>query len=352
MTTSRAIRVAQAGLAALALVVLSAGLARAAKDTPFGSELVAPNYPDSSIDQTLAALDSIAAIGGHVSYVWIWSDPATFNGWTTLVPVAKAKGLKVFLQMGTIFLGNPAPPPGFAKSFGDVATRTRFMLDVVKLAQTQPEYLVLTTELNFLYRWNRPEFEHFRTLYAEAYRTAKMISPNTKVGVSYHYSMWFVQRYFENADVPAMIAPTDFVAFTSYPEDLVEAGIYGSIADIPAEFHGVARAAYPDKTILFSEVGWSSKAPHSSPELQAEFVRNLPRLMSIAKPELVTWALFADVAFFQRSLLSAEDISFLVNLGVNIDRLFERFNGLGLIDFHGTPKPALGEAASLVFPEP
>lgn len=347
-----ATRILLAGLAAFLALALPAGPAGAAKDTPFGSELVAPNYPDSSVDETFAALSSIAQIGGHVSFVWIWSDPGSVNGWTTLVPVARGNGLKVFLQIGTIFLGNPAPPPGFAKSFGDPATRSRFLTDVRRLALTQPDYLVLTTELNFLYRWNRPEFEHFRTLYAQAYREVKTLAPNAKVGVSYHYSMWFVQRFLDHVDVPALVSPTDFVAFTTYPEDLIDAGVYSSIADIPAEWHGIARSVYPDKTILFSEIGWSSKAPHSSPEQQAEFVRNLPRLMSIAKPELITWALFADVGFFTRSLLTAEDTTFLVNLGVNIDRLFERFNGLGLVDFQGVAKPAMGEAAALVFPKP
>jgi hypothetical protein len=323
-----------------------------AKDTPFGSELVPPNYPDSSPDETFAAIAAIAEVGGHVSFVWHWNNPDSFDGWAQLVPIARHYGLKVFFQMGTIFLNNPAAPIGVPNSFGDPETRWRFLLDVQRVAQTQPDYLVLTTEANFLYRFNRPEFEHFRELYVMAYQLAKSISPNTKVGVSHHYSLWFVQRYFEEVDVPAMISPTDFEAFTTYPEDLIDAGVYGSLEEIPAEWHGLARVHYPDRPILFSEIGWSSKAPHSSPESQAEFLRQLPRLMSIAKPELITWALFADVAFFQRSLLTEETTAFLEALGVDIDRLFLRFNGLGLIDMTGVAKPALAEAAAMAFEEP
>jgi hypothetical protein len=323
-----------------------------AKDTVFGSELVPPNYPDSSPDETFAALASIAEVGGHVSYVWHWNNPESFAGWAQLVPVARHYGLKVFFQIGTIFLNNPAAPFGVPNSFGDPDTRYRFLIDVIQVAQTEPDYLVLTTEVNFLYRFNRPEFEHFRELYTMAYQLVKAISPNTKVGVSHHYSLWFVQRYFDEVDVPGMITPTDFEAFTTYPEDLIDAGVYASLEDIPAEWHGLAREHYPGRPILFSEIGWSSKAPHSSLESQAEFLRQLPRLMSVAKPELVTWALFADVAFFQRSLLTPETTAFLESLGVDIDRLFLRFNGLGLIDMAGVPKPSLAEAAAMVFEEP
>jgi hypothetical protein len=202
-----------------------------------------------------------------------------------------------------------------------------------------------------MHRFNRPEFENFRSVYRDAYYAVKLVSPNTKVGVSFLYSLWFFNYVINGVDVPALLAPADFYAFTSYPEWLVSEGHYPSIAAIPAEFHGYARFAYPNASILFTEVGWASKG-RGTPELQSELVRNLPRLFSIARPELVTWALLHDVEFFQRSLLTPEDIEFLVGLGVDIDSLFEHFNGMGLLLGDGTPKPALRDALDLILSGP
>jgi len=323
-----------------------------AKDTIFGSEISPANYPNSTLEEWFGALASISTIGGHASFIWHWGSPDAFDGWSGLVGGARYFGLTILFQMGTTFVNDPSAPPGFANSFGDPDTRARFLEDVQRVALMKPEYLVLTTEVNFLYRFNRPEFENFRTLYTEAYAVIKATSPNTKVGVSHHYAQWVVQRYIDGVDVPAMISPSDFLAFTTYPEDLVEFGAYTSPSDIPAEWFGLARVTYPDARIIFSEVGWSSKAPYSSPQVQAEFMRELPRLMSIAGPELVTWALFTDVDVFQRSMLTEEMIAFLVSLGVDIDGLFIRFNGLGLLTGTGAPKPAFAEAAGMVFPAP
>jgi hypothetical protein len=87
-------------------------------------------------------------------------------------------------------------------------------------------------------------------------------------------------------------------------------------------------------------------------EQQAEFMRNLPRLMSTTRPELVTWAMLYDVDYFTRKLLSADAVSFLEGINVDIDSLFLRFNGMGLLDGTGAPKPGLFDAANLVFPKP
>ena len=322
-----------------------------AKDTPFGVELVPPNFPNSSIQDTVAALATTAAIGSHSSFIWHWGDRTALSAILDLVPLMKSHGLKSLVQMGTVFLGQPAPPQGYPQSFGDPQVRALYLADVAALASTQPSYLVLTTEVNLLHRFNPPEFEHFRTLYQEAYALAKSISPETRIGVSFLESLWFANYYLDDIDVPALIAPSDFIAFTAYPEWLVHEGHYASIADIPAEWHASTRLAYPDASIIYSEVGWSSKG-RGTPELQAEFMRNLPRLMSIVKPDLITWSLMADVEFFTRDLLTAEATAFLEGLGVDIDMLFAHFNGMGLMRGDGEPKPALAEAASLDFKAP
>lgn len=350
VTRSRAhARLAWAAAALAASLAL--GAADAAKNTIFGSELSAPNFPNSTSQDTYNALQLASQIGGHSCMTWHWGESSSLQPVVALAPSMRQFGLKVMMQMATTFLGNPAPPQPLKPSFADPDTKARFIRDVTMMAIAKPDYLVITTEVNLMYRFNRPEFDNFLPLYRQAYSTVKLFSPKTKVGVSFLYKLWVGNYFIDHIDLPSMVTPYDFIAFTSYPEDLVRDGSYASIADIPPSWYGLARIAYPGQAIVFSEVGWASKG-YGTPELQAEFVRNLPRLMSTTHPELVTWAMLYDVQYFSRSLLTPSAVDFLTNLGVDIDTLFLHFNGMGLLNGDGTPKPGLDDARNLVFPAP
>jgi hypothetical protein len=346
------VRIQAVTLALVLFASADAAHAQVAKDTPFGTELVFANFPNSTAQDMANALAVSAAVGSHSCFTWHWGDVNSPRSVVeSLPPLLRQFGLKSMIQIGATFLGNPGVPPEYVPSFGDPAVRARYLQDITAIAQAHPDYIVLTTEANLMYRFNNPEFQNFRTLYTEAYNAVKLVSPNTKVGASYLYALWFLDYVVNGLDVPALLAPSDFIAFTTYPEWLVREGHYASIADIPPEFHGQARVAYPNASIVFSEVGWASKG-RGTPELQVEFVRNLPRMLSTVQPELVTWALLYDVEFFQPSLLSPEATQFLINLGVDIDSLFEHFNGMGLLRGDGVAKPALVDALELDFSTP
>lgn len=338
-------------LVACAFIALAASTAQAAKDTPFGVELIPANMPSPGADDAVRSLGLISLVGSHVSKIWHWGDPGAMTFVRSTFKLTPLFGLKTLLQMGTIFLGNPAPPAGFASSFGDPATQARFLADVRLLAEMRPDYLVLTTEANLMYRFNRAEFDLYRPLYAEAYRLVKSLSPNTQVGVSYLYSLWFANYHIDTLDIPALLMPADFIAFTSYPEWLVREGHFASIADIPVEWYGASRLAYPKAKIIFSEIGWASKV-RGTPEIQAEFLRNLPRLLSTTQPEIITWAVLHDSEYFSRSLLTPEATAFLESIPVDIDALFGHFNGMGLLDGFGNPKTAYYTSSQIVFPKP
>ncbi len=334
-----------------AALLMAAQASMAAKDTPLGIELVPANFPNSSVDDVTRALAITAIVGSHASKIWNWGDVASLDKLNTLTVLMKRQGLKSMLQMGTHFLGNPSPPAGLVASFTDPATQARFLHDVGVMAASKPDYLVLTTEANLMHRFNNPEFENYRSLYAQAYALVKTISPQTQVGVSYLYSLWFANFHIDKIDVPALLKPADFIAFTTYPEWLIREGHFATITDIPPDWYGASRKAYPNERLIFSEVGWASKV-RGTPEIQAEYISNLPRLMSTTKPELLTWSLLHDVEFYTRALLDDQSTAFLISIGVDIDALFGHFNGMGLLDGFGMPKPALYTAAQLVFPSP
>lgn len=340
------------GVAAfLALAALVPVPARAAKATPFGSELIVPGYPNITLANVYATLDLIGVIGSFSSLIWWWTNRQMLDNLPTLIAMTHERGLKSMIQVGPTFLGGADPPDGYVKSFSDPATRARYLADVELIARAKPEYLVLMTEANLTYKFAPEEWQAMRSLYSAAYARVKAISPSTQVGASWLYALWYAHYFIDGVDLPAQLAPADFHGFTSYPDWLVLEGHYPSIAAIPADFHGRARLAYPSKPILFTEIAWPSKLK-STPEQQAEFVRNMPRILSLAAPALVSWALLSDVTFFSRDLLSAEDIALLEGIGVDIDQLFGHFNALGLLEGDGRPKPALFETLNLQFAAP
>jgi hypothetical protein len=336
---------------ACAMLAFCTVTSHAARDTVLGVELIPANMPVSSVDDVGRSLWLTSQVGGHVSKIWHWGDPAALSFVRPMMQQASQFGLMTLMQMGTIFLGEPAPPPGYVSSFANPSTRERFLADVRLLAEMRPNYLVLTTEANLMYRFNPVEFENYRAVYAQAYALVKSVSPSTQVGVSYLYSLWFANYHLDKIDVPAKLTPSDFVAFTSYPEWLIREGHFATIADIPVEWYGAARMAYPNARILFSEVGWASKV-RGTPAIQAEYLRNLPRLMSTVKPELVTWAVLHDSEYFSRDLLTPEATAFLISIGVDIDALFGHFNGMGLLDGFGNPKIGFYEAVQVNFAKP
>lgn len=350
-TSGALIRAGWIGRALLVWLALAATGSQAAKNTPFGVEIIPRNFPASSFNDAVEAIGLTSLIGSHGSKIGVWGDPEAFGKMAPMVVGMQQFGMKSLLQLGTTFLGNPAPPPGFVGSFGDPATRARLLADVLMLAQAKPEYLVLTTEANLMHRFNPVEFEHYRSLHTQAYQLVKATSPNTRVGASFLYSLWYADFHIDQVDVPAKLQPVDFIAFTTYPEWLIREGHFNTIADIPPQWYGAARVAYPNAAILFSEVGWASKV-RGTPELQQEFLRNLPRLMSLARPELVTWAVLHDVEYYTRALLTPEATAFLESIGVDIDALFGHFNGMGLLDGFGNPKPGFYDAAVLEFVGP
>src|SRR5687767_5418474 len=137
-------RCIQTAFRAIAVCLLVTSLsnsahAQTAKDTPFGTELVAANFPHSTVTEVINALTLSAAIGGHSCFTWHWGDPnSPRSGVVTLPGVLRQFGLKSVIQFGASFLGDPAPPQGYAASFADPQTRARFLDDVSVVAAAHP----------------------------------------------------------------------------------------------------------------------------------------------------------------------------------------------------------------------
>ncbi len=335
-------------LIASLIIVLSPLNVIAKDNTPLGVNITMANAPDSSTEDLTDALSEAITLGSHGGFIWHWARQASLPFRLTQQWLIQQVGLKSFVQLSIQSFGLPQPPGGLAPTFADPETRAKYLENVEMFASLQPDYMNLSTEANFMYFWAKEEWDNYKTLYREAYQLIKEISPETKVGVSYHYSLFMWQQQF---DLPADLGPYDYIAFTSYPAWLVNDGHYASIDEIPSSWYGAVRTVFPDAPILFSEIGWSSNGTGSL-EDQAKFVEALPRLMSDVQPELITWIFLHETDYFQPELLdllSEQEQQIIAELGIDMALLFVRFNGMGLRHLDGTPKPAWFSAIGLDF---
>ena len=317
-------------------------------DTPFGVTLSMANAPDSTLDDLINTLVLAKTVGSHGSFIWKWAEQDTLNEYLLQIWLMKQFGLKSFPQMSIGLLGMPKPPSGLAPTFADPATKAKYLENVIMIASMKPTYMNIAAEANFIHFWANEEWEHFKDAYREAYDIVKNISPDTMVGVSFHYDLFVWQQHFTLFDE---LGPHDFVAFSSYPGTLVDSGHYASLEDIPVEWYSISRLVYPDKPIIFSEIAWSSEGT-GTPEEQMQFIEALPSLLADVDPELVTWAFLHDTDHFQPYMidhLSERERLIIEQYSVDMPMLFKRFNGMGLRLLDGTPKPSWFKAMELDF---
>lgn len=333
-------------IAGFALVSVAPVTEAAKEDTPFGVGFSLANYPNGGPSELLDFVALANTVGSHASFVWSWKNQSSKALITGMVPVLQQSGLEVLVQVAPTALGAPVPPTGYVKDWSDPTTRQKYLDDVAELASARPDYLNLCAEVNLMHYLNPDQFEAYKTIYQEAYDLAKSISPETQVGVSFLDVVWIGFREFT---LDQELGTMDWVGFTTYPGKLWHQGILsGDTIEEIAPWYSIIGRVYPDKPIIFSEVGWASVATGSEEE-QRQFVEALPVLMDGARPVFITWTLLHDTQFFDPNSLSEEARQILEGLGVDPAELFSRFNGMGLLHQDGTPKPSWFEATKLDF---
>ena len=323
--------------------------------------VVPPNFPDSTNEDMLAAIARSTALVNHTSFQWFWKTPpndANPEGGATVecpqvatwVAQARSLNLSVTLQFQTFFTqvqgdyalggaGDGSIPvvqvatplmPFETATFAEPAVRAGFLGQIACLAELEPEYLVLGPEVNFVYVFDREEWETFLPVYSEAYHLVKAISPSTQVGLSYQYDG--MKRDLELHGDPwgyiAAAGPADFVALTSYygfsEERFLE---FPEPFAIPDDYYRAVRDVLGDEVpVIFSEIGWSSFFEDGE-TTQAEFIKRMPLLLAEASPDHVIWALLHDVSYFEGPGQS--------------------LNQSGLLASTGEPKPAWESALTL-----
>jgi Ca2+-binding RTX toxin-like protein len=309
----------------------------------FGIVANPANDPNSTEEDVFRAFEKARTVASQISVFLSFRAQSRLPKLLLLLPKIAEFGMRSLIQFDVQILGEPNPPSDLPQTFTAPEVRTLFLDNIRRIAEQRPDTLVIAPEVNILYWVDRAEFDAFASLYKEAYRVVKQISPTTDVGVSFHYTLF---RGCEQFAIVDALGPRDFLGFTSYPIWMLDEGILDSVEDYPPEWWSWIRWAYPTERILLTELGFPNSR-QSTPEAQAAFVRRLPELFAGLRPESVNWTLLSNVTFFRLEELPKEQLDFLLDVGVDGHLLFGRLNNIGLHSHLGTPLPSWFEAIKL-----
>ena len=264
------------------------------------------NFPNHTVADVDEAFQLAREIGTHAVFIYQWSEltPAVTNA---MFARAVQNGLTPIVGLSPTTLDQDRKEldvpawlrrrAGANLSFSNPVIRAAYIRAATDLARLKPAYLCLATEINFLAMGRLPEYLHFASLYKEAYRAVKRISPETKVFVTFQWEMMRILdatepgRIAEHSNVINIFRPElDLIGFTTYPSPFHETPA-GLVADY---YTWMFRHIPPGDRVMLMEIGWPT-AGSGSEEEQLAFLARLPELLKGINLVGLEWALLHDV---------------------------------------------------------
>lgn len=324
----------------IVLICLLESVGSAYAESPRGIAATPRNFPLHTAEDVNQAFSSASEVGRHAVLIFQWSEinPSTVS---TLVDKAEMVGMTPILGLSPTTLDQGRKEldlpvavrqqAGTNLSFSNPVIRTAYVKAATDLARLKPQYLCLATEINFLALQRLPEFLYFVTLYKEAYRAVKNISPGTKVFVTFQWEWVRIldarepDRIAEHSKVINIFRPElDLVGFTTYPSPFHET----PTQLLPDYYTWMFRHFPSNEPVMFMEVGWPTSGSGNETE-QVSFIERLPGLLKGINLVGLEWALLHDVQ------LGAFDAN---------------LNTVGLRHHDGQPKPGYDAFRTLTLP--
>ena len=291
--------------ALVGLLCLSA-TAPAEAEVARGVAVTPRNFPNHTTADVEQAFDLAREVGRHAVFIYQWGElnPDVVKAMfvkarrTGLVPIL---GLSpTTLDQGRKELDLPAPvrlQAGALLSFSNPVIRAAYIRAASDLAQLEPPYLCLATEINLLAIQRLPEYLHFVSLYKEAYGAVKLVSPQTKVFVTFQWEWVRIldakepHRIAEHSKAINVFRPElDLVGFTTYPAPFHET----PAQLLPDYYTWMFRHIPPSEPVMLMEIGWPTSGSGNEAE-QLAFLERLPSLLKGINLVGVEWALLHDV---------------------------------------------------------
>lgn len=314
-----------------------AGAAAVHGQAPRGVALTPRNFPNHTMADVDQAFGLAREVGRHAVFIYQWGELDRDVVRVMLAKAARGRLVAILglspttLDQGRKELDLPASLRARERdnlSFSNPAIRLAYLKLAASLAALKPPYLCLATEINLLAIQRLPEFLHFVTLYKEAYRAVKQISPATTVFVTFQWEWMRIldarepSRIADHSKLINIFRPElDLVGFTTYPSPFHE-----TPARLPPDYYTWMFRHIPARDpVMIMEAGWPTSGTGSEAE-QVAFLERLPGLLKGIRLVGFEWALLHDVQVG----------SFDANL-----------NTVGLRYRNGRPKPAYERFRSL-----
>jgi hypothetical protein len=323
-------------MALLGLACLAA-VADVYPQPPRGVALTPRNFPNHTMADVDESFRLARELGRHAVFIYQWGELDRDVVKAMLAKAAQAHLVAIVglspttLDQGRKELDLPASLRARAApslSFANPLIRSEYIKAATGLAALKPAYLCLATEINLLGLQKLSEYLHFVSLYKEAYRAVKRVSPATSVFVSFQWEWVRIldarepNRIADHSKLINIFRPElDLVGFTTYPSPFHE-----SPARLPPDYYTWMFRHIPARDpVMIMEAGWPTAGSGSEAE-QVAFLERLPGLLKGINLVGLEWALLHDVQIG----------SFDANL-----------NTVGLRYRDGRPKPAYERFRSL-----
>jgi hypothetical protein len=255
------------------------------------------NWPNSSFNDIVAAYEETGKIA-EVAMVWV--EKQGIGEFELLKKNRVVEGIRVYglkpvitLNFAKIEIGASSisyvidAPEGIVANLSDQEFRNRWIEEARDIAQEfKPEYFSLGNEINDYFYIHPEDLNPYLSLFDEAKKEIKTVSPNTKVFVVFSYN-----HLIENGQwnlIQEFDARVDVIGLTSYPWKQ-----YRVPEDMPADYYAKIKQ-YATKPIVFTEIGWISSPPATEKQ-QSEFLIKFLEHTRGLKVEMVNWLFLHEI---------------------------------------------------------
>jgi len=251
--------------------------------------------PETTFDDITAAYEEVGQIG---DVTMVWGTPSGIGLYEKLkqsqvVTAVRVYGLKPVLTLNFHTIKEiPGQglkvvidaPEGVEADASDEEFRELWVDEAKNIAKEfKPEYFSLGNEINDYFYLNPDDLEDYLTLYDQAYKAIKEVSPKTKVMVVFSYThlidnnQWDLFERFDNVDV---------FGLTTYPWKH-----FSTPDEISNDYYSKLNQ-YTTKPIAFTEIGWAGDETQ-----QAEFLVKFLELTKNNNLEMINWLFLHETEF-------------------------------------------------------
>ncbi|MEM2934695.1 MAG: glycosyl hydrolase 53 family protein [Methanocellales archaeon] len=255
------------------------------------------NWPNSSFADIAAAYEETGRIA-EVSMIWV--EKQGIGEFELLKKNNVINGARVHKLRPVITLNFAAikqgvaglayvidAPEGIASDLSDYEFRSKWIKEAKDIAREfKPEYFSLGNEINDYFYLHPRELNDYLSLFDEAKKEIKSVSPETKVFVVFSYNHLIENNQWELLE--KFDSRVDIVGLTSYPWKQ-----YQTPQEIPEDYYSRVKQ-HTSKPIAFTEIGWISSPPASEKQ-QSEFLMKFLELTKGLKIEMINWLFLHEI---------------------------------------------------------